>query len=478
MEERGAEPPSAVLKRHSQFLESLMLLSDLLVIAASWIAAYYLRFYWGPVPVYRGIPNIRPYLFLLILIVVVWSVAFKGFGLYRPRRISSRLGEVRDIAQACTLAVLILVAFTFFLKQFEFSRLAILYFWVLSILSVSFVRGSFREVLRFLRRRGYNLRHILIIGDGALGRKVIERIAARPELGLRIVGILAGDPNMVGEHLDNLAIVGTYEEAGEIVREVSIDKVFIAIPLEAYGRMEGILRSLEEGFVDINVVPDLYQYVTLRGGVEEFEGLPLISLQDSPFYGWNQVAKRMMDIVLSSVALLITGPLLMLLAAVVKLTSPGPVLHRQERMGLDGRTFQMLKFRSMWTDAEDGTGPVWANRDDVRRTPIGALLRRTSLDELPQLVNVLKGEMSLVGPRPERPFFIEEFRKRIPKYMLRHKVKAGITGWAQINGWRGDTSIEKRIECDLYYIEHWSLLFDLKILWLSLWRGFIHTNAM
>ncbi|HLC22057.1 MAG TPA: undecaprenyl-phosphate glucose phosphotransferase [Candidatus Methylomirabilis sp.] len=467
-----------MLKRHSQFLESLMLFSDLLAISASWIAAYYLRFHWGPVPVYLGVPGIRPYLALLAVIVVVWGAAFKGFGLYRPRRISSRLAEVRDIAQACTLAVLILVALTFFFKQYEFSRLVILYFWIFSILSVSLVRGSFREALRFIRRRGYNLRHLLIVGEGALARKVVERIRGRPELGLRIVGLLVGEPRMVGGEMEGLRVLGTYEQAGEVVGEVGIDKVFIAIPLEAYGRMEGILRSLEEGIVDINVVPDLYQYITMRGGVEEFEGLPLISLQDSPSYGWSLVAKRAMDIVLSSIALLIAGPLLLILAGVIKLTSPGPILYRQERMGLDGRTFHMLKFRSMTADAEDDTGAVWSARDDPRRTAIGALLRRTSLDELPQLVNVLRGEMSLVGPRPERPVFIEEFRKRIPRYMLRHKVKAGITGWAQINGWRGDTSLEKRIECDLFYIEHWSLLFDLKILWLSLWKGFIHKNAI
>ena len=467
-----------MLKRHSQFFESLMLLSDLLVIAASWIAAYYLRFFWGPVPVYRGIPGLRPYLFLLALIVVIWGVAFKAFGLYRPRRVSSRFAEVWDIAKACTLAVLILVALTFFLKQFEFSRLVIVYFWIFSIASVSLVRGSFREALRMLRRRGYNLRHVLIVGDGGLARKLAERIDARPDIGLRIVGVLAGDPEMVGEKMEGLRVLGTYEEAGKIAGRLSIDKVFIAIPIEAYGRMEAILRSMEAGFLDINVVPDLYQYVTLRGGVEEFDGIPLISLQDSPLYGWSLVAKRITDVALSALALLITGPLMLLIAVAVKLTSPGPILYRQERMGLDGTIFQMLKFRSMTSDAEANLGPVWAARNDRRRTPIGALLRRTSLDELPQLFNVLKGEMSLVGPRPERPVFIEELRTRIPKYMLRHKVKAGMSGWAQVNGWRGDTSLETRIEYDLYYIENWSLLFDLKILWLSLWRGFIHRNAM
>ena len=236
-----------MLKRYSQFLESLMLLADLLAISASWIAAYFLRFHWGPVPVYRGIPGIRPYLVLLALIVIIWGIAFKAFGLYRPRRISSRLAEVRDIAQACSLAVLILVALTYFLKQFEFSRLVILYFWVFSILSVSLVRGSFREILRVMRRRGYNLRHVLIVGEGALARKVVSRIHARPELGLRIVGLLAGDPKKVGETVEGLRILGTYEQAGEIVKELSIDKLFVAIPLETYGRMEG---NCDEELID------------------------------------------------------------------------------------------------------------------------------------------------------------------------------------------------------------------------------------
>jgi len=467
-----------MLKRHSQFIESLMLLADLLVISASWLGSYYFRFHWGPVLGYRDIPDIRPYLLLLGLIVIVWGVAFKTFGLYRPKRISSQLAEVRDIANACTLAVLILIAATFFLKQFEFSRVVILYFWIFSIVSVSLVRGSFREALRLTRRSGYNLRHVLIVGEGALARTVVEKIRTRPELGIRIKGILVGDPTGVGQQIDGLSVLGAYEQAGELAEALEIDRVFIAIPLEAYGRMEAILRGLEDGTAAVNVVPDLHQYMTLRGGVEEFDGLPLISLQDSPHYGWNLVGKRALDIALAGVALLITGPVLLVLAAIIKMTSPGPVLYRQERMGLDGRTFQMLKFRSMRNGAEEDTGPVWAARDDERRTGVGAFLRRTSLDELPQLVNVLKGEMSLVGPRPERPVFIEEFRKRIPRYMLRHTVKAGITGWAQVNGWRGDTSIEKRIECDLFYIEHWSLFFDLRILWLSVWKGFIHKNAM
>ncbi|PWB79509.1 MAG: undecaprenyl-phosphate glucose phosphotransferase, partial [Candidatus Methylomirabilota bacterium] len=371
-----------MLKRHSQFIESLMLLADLLVISLSWTAAYHVRFYWGPVLGYRDIPDIRPYLLLLGLIVIVWGVAFKTFGLYRPKRISSQLAEVRDIANACTLAVLILIAATFFLKQFEFSRVVILYFWIFSIVSVSLVRGSFREALRLTRRSGYNLRHVLIVGEGALARTVVEKIRTRPELGIRIKGLLVGDPTGVGQQIDGLSVLGAYEQAGELAEALEIDRVFIAIPLEAYGRMEAILRGLEDGTAAVNVVPDLHQYMTLRGGVEEFDGLPLISLQDSPHYGWNLVGKRALDIALAGVALLITGPVLLVLAAIIKMTSPGPVLYRQERMGLDGRTFQMLKFRSMRNGAEEDTGPVWAARDDERRTGVGAFLRRTSLDEL------------------------------------------------------------------------------------------------
>ena len=229
--------------------------------------------------------------------------------------------------------------------------------------------------------------------------------------------------------------------------------------------------------IEIRVVPDLYQLAALQGGVEEFEGMFLINLQGSPLYGWNRILKRGADIVFSLIAILLTSPLMLVIVAVTKLTSKGPVFYRQARMGLDGREFQMLKFRSMRIDAEKETGPVWAKENDPRRTRFGSFLRRTSLDELPQFFSVLKGDMSIVGPRPERPVFIEEFRRKIPKYMLRHKMKAGITGWAQVNGWRGNTSLEKRIEYDLFYIKNWSLFFDLKIMWLTIWKGLISKNA-
>jgi Undecaprenyl-phosphate glucose phosphotransferase len=229
--------------------------------------------------------------------------------------------------------------------------------------------------------------------------------------------------------------------------------------------------------VEIKVIPSFYEYVKLHAEAETFEGLPVITLQGSPLHGWNVVLKRGVDLAGAAVALTVLSPIMLCSAAFIKISSSGPVFYRQTRMGLDGRAFEMLKFRSMRVGAETESGPVWAKAGDDRRTLIGKLLRRTSLDELPQFWNVLKGEMSIVGPRPERPEFIQQFRHSIPQYMLRHKMKAGITGWAQVNGWRGNTSLEKRLEYDLYYIEHWSIWFDLKIMWLTLWKGFLHKHA-
>ena len=271
-------------------------------------------------------------------------------------------------------------------------------------------------------------------------------------------------------------VIGTADEVERILTEHPVDQVILALPSEDTGLLKTLMGKLALRTVDVKIVPDLFQYVTLYGGLEEFGGLPIVSLQGGPLEGWNLVAKRAFDILFSAVALILVSPILLVVALMVKLTSKGPVLYKQERMGMDGAVFPILKFRTMRTDAES-SGARMATAGDDRRTPVGAFLRRTSLDELPQLFNVLRGDMSLVGPRPERPVFIEEFKRQIPKYHLRHKVKAGITGWAQINGLRGQTSIAKRIEYDLYYIENWSLLLDLKILVRTALGGFLSRNA-
>jgi Undecaprenyl-phosphate glucose phosphotransferase len=466
-----------MLKKHSQFLQNLLFLFDLSVICAAWLVAYGLRFSGWPIPVYYGTPPLQEFLFVLLFVPLVWGVIFKQMHMYRPRRISSHLAEVRDVLKAVTLATLILMVSSYLLKRLEISRLVFVYFWGLSSVGLIFTRLIFRELLRFARRRGYNLRHIVILGTEQLGRSLRQQIRQHPELGLNIVGFLTCHGYEVGQRVDGIEVIGPIDQVQSIVRARHIDQVFIALPLEAMAVLEKILQQLSHEMVDIHIVPDLYQYLVFQGSVEEFAGLPIVTLNGSPMFGWNSVLKRTVDLCVSMPLLLCSVPLFGLIAVLIKATSRGPVFYVQRRMGYDGRTFRMVKFRTMHTDAERHTGAVWAQAHDPRRTRVGAVLRRASVDELPQLWNVLKGEMSLVGPRPERPELVEEFGRHIPRYMLRHRVKAGMTGWAQVQGWRGNTSLEKRLEHDLYYIQHWSLLFDLKILWLTLWRGFVHTNA-
>jgi len=305
---------------------------------------------------------------------------------------------------------------------------------------------------------------------------VVETIENHAELGFRVTGVLSRDLLLPGTTVRGVPVIGTANEMDRILVEHPVDQVILALPSEDTVLLKTLMEKLALRTVDVKIVPDLFQYVTLYGGLEEFGGLPIVSLQGGPLEGWNLVAKRAFDVLFSALALLVLSPLMLGIALAVKLGSRGPVLYRQERMGMDGKVFSILKFRTMRTDAEQG-GARMATAADVRRTGVGAFLRRTSLDELPQLFNVLRGEMSLVGPRPERPIFIEEFKRQIPKYHLRHKVKAGITGWAQINGLRGQTSIQKRIEYDLYYIENWSLLLDLKILLRTALGGFLSRNA-
>ena len=462
-----------MLKAHSRLFEQLTLAADLTLIAACWVLAYLIRV-WS-IGAGADVPEFRGYALQLVPILVVWGIAFRAFDLYRPNRLASHLSEWLDIAKASTLGVLVLVALmTFVFRGYDYSRLVILIFWALSIVAVSLSRAAFREALRVARRRGYNQRYAIVVGGGEPAAEVLAVLRRRPDTGIQIVGVLS---DKLDAPARDVRWLGGIEEIRAVLDSHQIDIVFIALPHGEYPRLTTVLNEIGDDPVAIHFVPDVFGLASLRGGVEEFETLPFIHLRESPLYGWNRVIKRALDVALGSVALVTVTPLMLAIAVAIKLTSRGPVLYRQERMGLDGRRFRMLKFRTMQVDAEAATGPVWARPDDPRRTWLGAFLRRWSFDELPQLINVLRGEMSLVGPRPERPSFVEEFRRKVPGYMLRHKVKAGITGWAQIHGWRGDTSIEKRIEYDLYYIERWSLGLDLKILLMTLWLGFRHRNA-
>jgi Undecaprenyl-phosphate glucose phosphotransferase len=299
---------------------------------------------------------------------------------------------------------------------------------------------------------------------------------AHRELGYRVVGFLDDRREAVAG--SGLEVLGRLDQVTEVAAAHGVDQLYIALPLEEHARMLELIKSVRNECLDIKVVPDLVQYATIKAALEDLDGIPIISLNEVPLRGWNSMLKRGMDAAVGSLMLLVLSPLFAAIAAMIKWKGGnGPVFYRQERISVDGKTFLMWKFRSMHADAERETGPIWASAEDPRRTQVGIWLRRFNLDELPQLINVVLGDMSLVGPRPERPPFVKQFKERIPQYMLRHRVKSGITGWAQVNGWRGNTSIEKRIEYDLYYIENWSLLLDVKILILTLFRGFGQPHA-
>jgi Undecaprenyl-phosphate glucose phosphotransferase len=464
-----------VLKERRLWLLWALVAGDALAGAAALIAAYAARFQVDLIPAPRGVPPIEPYLSLLVLLLPLHAVSLRLAGLYEYRHERTKADEAFKVVQGVTLATLLLMASTFFLRAFSYSRWFMVIFWALDVVAVFGVRLAIRDVVRALRRHGRFVRRALVVGAGPLGQEVVRRLRAHPEFGVRVVGYL-DDQVPVGERVEGREVLGGCEAVTRVLADYRVDQLFLALPLDAHHEVLKVLNAIEGELVDVKMVPDVLQFVTLRAAVEELEGLPVISLAQSPVTGWSRLLKRGMDLVLASLGLLLFAPLLGLIALLIRMTSRGSVVYRQDRMGLDGRSFEILKFRTMSEDAEAETGPVWSRRGDPRTTALGRLLRGLSLDELPQLWNVVKGDMSLVGPRPERPFFVHQFKTLIPQYMLRYKVKAGLTGWAQVNGLRGNTSLAKRIEYDLYYIQNWSLALDVKILLLTLYRAWQHRH--
>jgi Undecaprenyl-phosphate glucose phosphotransferase len=455
----------------------LFLVSDLAATFAALWAAYVLRFRAEIVPATKGIPDAALYYRLFPLIAVLWPIVFYFYGLYQVRRNRSRVEEGLAVLVATGLATLLLTALATLYRGFSYSRLVLALFFFADVLFVFAGRTAIRRYLEEAWRHGFGVRQVLVVGAGRLGRAVVDKLAEHPEAGLRVVGLADDDPAKLGTSYQGVPVLGSTAEAARLSEEYRVDTVFLALPLEAHRTMLDVLKEVARTVPDVRVVPDLLQYITFRAGVEDFDGLPVVHLTSVPLSGWMSLVKRSLDIWISAVALLLLCPLFTAIAVAIRLEDRGAVFYRQWRMGLDGRPFHILKFRSMVLGAEDESGPTWASPDDPRRTRRGRFLRRWSLDELPQLINVLRGEMSLVGPRPERPEFVREFKEKFPQYMLRHRVRAGMTGWAQVHGWRGNTSVTKRIEYDLYYIENWSLSLDLKILWMTLRHGLKHRNA-
>jgi Undecaprenyl-phosphate glucose phosphotransferase len=432
------------------------------------------------VPVTKTQPPFSQYLVSLPAIALLVPLAFQLQGLYRLRRGRTRVDDFFAVLVGSILAVLAGVAVSLYainyypsLSEFHpISRAVWLLFLVLTVLFTYTSREVVRDLLRRRWQAGLGLKHVLVVGAGDLGRMVADRILDHSDLGFRLVGFVddkASATDNIGYR--GLPVLGAIAEAPEICRSEGIDEIYVALPLDEHLKMLGVVEFASRECINIHVVPDLLQFIALRARLEDLDGLPIIGINDVPLRGFNSVLKRLVDMALSFMVVVVGAIPCLIIALVIKRSSPGPIFYTQERMGLDGKAFTVYKFRSMPVDAEDVSGPIWARDDDPRATNIGRWLRQHDVDELPQFWNVLKGEMSIVGPRPERPFFVEQFKHRIPQYMLRHKVKAGITGWAQVNGWRGNTSLEKRIEFDLYYIENWSLSLDFKIMWLTVVRG-------
>ena len=472
-----------MVRRHNRLLVALYVVSDAILAMWAFVLAYGIRFESGLIPVYRGYPPLEQYLSLLPFVAVLTPFAFWLQGVYRLRRGRSRVDDFFAVLIGSILAVVFSVLSTLYVGAyyasdtsraqgaFQVSQIVWGLFLALSVMFTYASREAVRELLERRWRAGIGLKRILIAGAGDLGRMVADRILQHRELGYQVVGFI--DDRAGGDHIGyrGLPLLGTLSEVVEIAQRERVDHLYVTLSLEEHAKLLDLMEVTSREFIDVKVVPDILQFIALRARLEDLDGLPVININEIPLQGFNAWVKRGLDVVLSSAAMVLLAIPLAIIAAFVKWTSPGPVFYKQERMGLDGKAFTVFKFRSMHQDAEDDTGPVWAGDDDPRATTVGRWLRKLDLDELPQFWNVLKGDMSIVGPRPERPFFVEQFKHRIPQYMLRHKVKAGITGWAQVNGWRGNTSLEKRIEYDLYYIENWSVTLDLKIMWLTLVRG-------
>ena len=469
--------------RRNRLLVAFQVLSDSALAAWAFMLAYFIRFDFGLIPVRKGIPPLAEYVNVLPLIAVLTPLVFHFRGVYRLRRGRSRIDDFFAVLVGSILVVVLGVLATLYFQAYwaspeergrgayEVSQIVWALFLGFNVTFTYASREALRELLEHRWRAGVGLKRILIAGAGDLGRMLADRMLQHRELGYQVIGFI--DDRAGGDHLGyrGLPLLGKIADAAEVAHAERVDHLYVALPIEEHSKLLEIMDIASREYIDVKVVPDILQFIALRASLEDLDGLPVINMNDVPLQGFRAWIKRVLDIVLSLLAMIGLAIPFAIIAAIVKWTSRGPVFYAQERMGLDGRPFTVYKFRSMEHDAEDASGPVWAREDDPRATPVGRWLRRFDLDELPQFWNVLKGEMSIVGPRPERPFFVQQFRHRIPQYMLRHKVKAGITGWAQVNGWRGNTSLEKRIEYDLYYIENWSVTLDLKIMWLTVVRG-------
>lgn len=467
-----------MIRKNQRFLTQLYILADFVVIQISFLFAWWLKFESGLIRYEQPLP---------VEIYAFWSIVYGAIAvfigilisLYSPKRKKRFSDEVLKLAQVHFLSLFILLGAMFFVKQVDISRAYLAIYMIFNLLFIMIYRYFLKKSLKQLRKKGYNKQFVLILGAGSLGQKFHDNLRQYPELGYEIVGFLDDHREWGPEERSRYKpILGTVDQLQEILESKLIDEVVLALPLTAHSKYARIIAICEKTGVRTLIIPDFFDYLPARPVFDNFAGMPMINVRDIPLdLAGNRLAKRLFDIVFSSFAILITSPLMLLIAIGVKLTSKGPVIFKQERVGLNRRRFQMYKFRSMRALPEGMEDTGWTTENDPRRTRFGTFLRKTSLDELPQFFNVLAGHMSVVGPRPERPYFVEQFREEVPKYMVKHHVRPGITGYAQAHGLRGDTSIEERIEHDIFYIENWSILLDIKIIFKTMVNGFINKNA-
>lgn len=453
-----------MIKENQRLLNYINILSDAFVILLSLPLAFLVRFY-----VLKGVITvpIEEYLVTSLLLSVLYIFTFGAFGLYRSFRSVPLIRELSRMWMACFLDLALMLSYLFIMHSDDYSRLAIGFFFVISLGGLSGKRWLLRKVLRSMRAKGYNQKYVLILGSGSLANTYLDAIRKDSELGFKALGYV---DTADAKREDGLRFLGTFDELECVLEEHRPDEVISAIRMEDYPRTPEIIAACEKAGVKLAIIPYYADYISSSPQFDEVGGIPLLNIRRVPLDNMaNAAAKRLMDIAGSLVLILLSSPVMLICALGVYLSSPGPILFRQERVGRNKRIFKMYKFRSMRVNDKQATG--WSSNHDDRKTRFGSFLRKFSLDEFPQFFNVLKGDMSLVGPRPEVPYYVEQFKEDVPLYMVKHQVRPGITGWAQVNGFRGDTSIKGRIEHDIYYIEHWSLLLDIKILFMTVFGG-------
>lgn len=466
-----------MIKDNQKVFNRLFIFIDIIIIGISYFFAWYIKFESGLTEsIYAGL-GFNFYMRVLTGVIPGYLFIYAFFKLYTSKRIQGLRVELTNILKANILGILLFLTILFVTKHSDFSREMLVIFFIINVILESAARIVIRYSLRTIRRHGFNIKHVLLVGYSRAAEGYIDRIRANPQWGYVIRGIL--DDNIKrGTQYKGIKVLGSIENLLYILPENKLDEIAITLGIEEYSKLEKIVALCEKSGVHTKFIPDYNNIIPTRPYTEDLMGLPVINIRYVPLTNTcNIVIKRIIDIICSIIGIIVSSPLLLIVSIIIKTTSRGPLIFAQERVGLHNKTFKMYKFRSMEVQDEKDEKKAWTKKGDPRVTPIGKIIRRTSIDELPQLFNILKGDMSLVGPRPERPFFVDKFKEEIPRYMVKHQVRPGLTGWAQINGYRGDTSIKKRIEYDIYYIENWTVGLDFKIMFLTIFKGFINKNA-